>query len=257
MNKLHLPKITPSRLFFTLYILISAATFRHSTIGFASLEGSNEWGALSALAVDVLMILFAHALRQDGFSWRKSESWGLAFGLAIPAAASVYTQLLFAVTEAQLMEIAPGALWLNQRAIDITNIRVVLLPALLPILALVAALMGKHESAQVVPAAEHNALKVQLDLVRQQAAQLRKETAESAVTHDATVARARELERIMERLRSPETTTSATSLIRVLSEDVYNNGSAPTTGVLAEALGVSAQTVRKAWIAQADKVEPF
>jgi len=130
------------RMFVGLYLLIGIATLRHSAYGFASIESGNIWlGLLSALAVDVLMILFAHGLR-DG--WR----WDYAAGLVIPAVLSIYTQLLFAVSESQAMMVAPGAMWLEQ-AQDILKWRIVLLPAALPVLALVASLAGRDKTTHV------------------------------------------------------------------------------------------------------------
>jgi hypothetical protein len=139
-------------------LLIGVATLRHSAYGFASIESGNFWlGLLSALAVDVLMILFAHGLR-DGFRW------DYAAGLAIPSLLSIYTQLLFAVSESQAMIVAPGAEWLGG-AQDILRWRVVFLPAALPILALVASLAGRGEIKHI-PLAVHEALLVELEKVK-------------------------------------------------------------------------------------------
>lgn len=141
MTKLRGPWLP--RLFVGLYLLIGVATLRHSAYGFASIESGNIWlGLLSALAVDVLMILFAHGLR-DGF--RKDY----AAGLAIPALLSIYTQLLFAVSESQAMMVAPGAEWLGSSAETLQQIRVLALPAALPVLALVASLAGRGVSTHV------------------------------------------------------------------------------------------------------------
>lgn len=246
MNKLSFPKVTPSQLFFALYILISAATFRHSTIGFASLEGSMAWGALSALAVDVLMILFAHAIRQDGFSVRSGESWGLALGLSIPALASIYTQLLFAVTEAQILQVSPGAAWMGDAAVNITNVRVVGLPALLPVLALVAALMGKHDDAQTVSAEDYAALDTQLDNARLEATELRRTAQLNAAQIESQGRIIDELQTFESAVRNPAAWKDATAAAQLISGTIFPNDKRPSTKVLARLLGVGQATVSTA-----------
>lgn len=127
-------------LFYTLYVLVSVATFRHTSYGFATIEsGSFWWGALSALAIDAGMILAASALRKVRNGW-------LVLGLCVSAVASVYTQLLYAVSEASPIVVAEGAQWLGKYAEFIANIRVLLLPALLPLLAVVYAFSAKAET---------------------------------------------------------------------------------------------------------------
>lgn len=122
-----------SSLLFLLYVLISVATFRHSTIGFASLEeGSLFWGAMAALAIDAGLILSATGLR----SKRHPVSMiALVVGLVISVTASAYSQLLFSVMHAQAVEVAPGARWLGEAAIWVIEKRVVIMSALLPFLA--------------------------------------------------------------------------------------------------------------------------
>lgn len=129
-----------SLLFGGLYVAVAAATFRHSTVGFASFEsGSLLWGALSALAVDVGMALSATGLR-------KVRNWPLAIGLLVSAAASVFTQLLYSVSHAQAVTVAPGAEWMGGAAVGIIQVRVLVLPALLPLLSVVYAFAAKMEA---------------------------------------------------------------------------------------------------------------
>lgn len=127
------PKIFRFRTFFyALYVLVSIATFRHSAEGFASIEGNIVWGALGALAVDAGMILSATGLQRERNRW-------LLTGLIVSALASTYTQWLFAVSHSALVEIAPGAQWMSSIAQTVINIRIIVLPALLPALAVVYA----------------------------------------------------------------------------------------------------------------------
>lgn len=129
-----------SILFYGLYILVSVATFRHSSLGFASIEGGSVfWGCLSALAIDVGMLLSATALRQQ-------FKWAFFTGLVISAVASTYTQLLYSMFTAEVVDVAPGAEWLGQTATHIINLRVVLLPALLPLLSIVYAFSAKNQN---------------------------------------------------------------------------------------------------------------
>lgn len=126
-------------LFFGLYIIVALATFRHSAIGFASIEGGSLfWGAMSALAVDIGMMLSATGLRKRTTFW-------LVAGLLISAGASTYTQLLFSIMHAQDVTIAPGAAWLSGVAIWIVQKRVLIMPALLPVLSIVYAFSAKDE----------------------------------------------------------------------------------------------------------------
>lgn len=128
-------------LFALLYTLVTVATLRHSAAGFASIEdGSVIWGYLSALAVDAGMALSATGLRKR---WR----WPLFFGLVISAAASTFTQLLYAVAHAAVMPVAVGAQWLGEYAQSVANWRVVVLPALLPILSIVYSFAAKSDAA--------------------------------------------------------------------------------------------------------------
>lgn len=135
---------TLTRLFYALYIAVAFATFRHSARGFASIEGGSFWwGALSALAVDVGMMLSATGLR-------KSRTWSLVIGLTVSAVASTYTQWLYAVMHSQAIAVAPGAEWINGTARMIIDVRVLLLPALLPMLSVIYAFSAKAPLAPVV-----------------------------------------------------------------------------------------------------------
>lgn len=130
---------TITRLFWLLYVSISVATFRHTAFGFASLEGGSFWwGALSALAVDAGMMLSASGLRH-------ARSWSLICGLAMSAAASTFAQLLYAMSNAAVVEVAPGAEWMEGVARTIIDARVWILPALLPLLSIVYAFSAKSE----------------------------------------------------------------------------------------------------------------
>ena len=124
-------------LFVGLYVLVTVATLRHSAAGFASLEGGSvAWGYLSALAVDAGMALSATGLR------KRRDPW-LVAGLLVSAAASTYTQVLYAVANAAVLPVAPGAAWLGEYAQWIADLRVVALPALLPALSIVYSIASK------------------------------------------------------------------------------------------------------------------
>lgn len=126
---------------FALYFLISVATFRHSAVGFASIEGHIAWGMLSALAIDAGMILAAIGLRKTRNKW-------YLVGLVISAVASTYTQLLYSMAHSQTVTVAPGAVWMQSAALVIINLRIVVLPALLPGLAIVYSLVAEMDVQQ-------------------------------------------------------------------------------------------------------------
>lgn len=129
-------------LFVGLYVLVTVATLRHSAAGFASLEGGSvAWGYLSALAVDAGMALSATGLR-------KRFDWWLVIGLLVSAAASTFTQVLYAIAHAVVMPVAPGAQWLGEYAQWIADLRVIVLPALLPALSIVYARASKSVDEQ-------------------------------------------------------------------------------------------------------------
>lgn len=140
-----------TRLFYGLYVSVAVATFRHSAMGFASIEGGSfAWGALSALAVDAGMILSATSLRQ-----RRSLSPFI--GLVVSAVASTYTQLLYSVSNAAFVSPAPGAQWLGDAAQNIIDARVLALPALLPALAVIYAFSAKRDGRKSEPASDFDA----------------------------------------------------------------------------------------------------
>lgn len=137
-------------LFRLLYWSVAIATFRHSAIGFATLEAGNVLlGALAATAVDVGMMLAAEHVRRV-HNWRTGQPWWLVGGLVLAALASIYSQLLYAVTNASAVEIAAGALWMQQAARAIVDARVIVLPVLLPTLAVVYSFASRTAAEAVV-----------------------------------------------------------------------------------------------------------
>lgn len=126
--------------FRALYWGTAIATFRHSAIGFATVEaGSLLWGALSAIAVDIAMLLAAERLQRERNAW-------LVAGLGIACVASVFSQALYMVSHAAIVLVAPGAEWLNgysQLAQWLIDLRVVVIPFLLPLQVVVFSLASK------------------------------------------------------------------------------------------------------------------
>jgi hypothetical protein len=61
----------------------------------------------------------------------------LVAGLVLAALASIYSQLLYAVTNASAVQVAAGAEWMHAAARWIVDLRVIVLPVLLPLLAVV------------------------------------------------------------------------------------------------------------------------
>lgn len=150
MNKAQSPAVAAIRtavavigahvtIFRLLYWAVVVATFRHSAAGFATLEHGNLWfGALSALAVDVGMMLAAEHLQ-------RRVTPALVAGLAVAAAASVYSQFLYAVVNADAIAVSAGASWLGAFGTDIINARVVILPVLLPLLAVIYSFAARDD----------------------------------------------------------------------------------------------------------------
>jgi len=132
--------VTPFRL---LYWGTAAATFRHSSLGFATVEGSVFWGALSAIAVDIAMLLAAERLRDDHNKW-------LIAGLVVASLASVYSQALYMVSHAAAVSIAPGALWMSDVAQLLIDLRVIIIPILLPAQVVIFALASHVRTTQAV-----------------------------------------------------------------------------------------------------------
>lgn len=128
-----------------LYWLVAGATFRHSMIGFATLEHGNLLlGALSAMAVDAGLLLAAERIRDRA-------TWALGIGLFVAAFGSVYSQLLYSVTNASSLAVAPGAWWLGDVALYLIRARVVVLPLLLPVQVVVYAFASKVQESAVLP----------------------------------------------------------------------------------------------------------
>ena len=116
-----------------LYWMIAIATFRHTTHGFATLEhGSLALGALSAIAIDIGMIHAAEQLRGVA----DPDRW-LVAGLLLSAFGSFFAQLLYAVLNVEAMVVAPGAAWLEPAASSLVDARVIIMPLILPLLAIV------------------------------------------------------------------------------------------------------------------------
>jgi len=129
-------QVTPFRV---LYFSVALYTLRHSAIGFATIEqreGVDLWAWLAALILDIGMLLAAERLRTTRSNW-------LILGLALSALGSAYTQLLFGVTNAKSVVIAPGATWATTFATWIIEKRVVILPVLMPVLVVVYAFASK------------------------------------------------------------------------------------------------------------------
>lgn len=206
-------------LFILLYVLVTAATLRHSAAGFASLEdGSMVWGYLSALAVDAGMALSATSLR-------KRLSWWPFIGLLVSAAASTFTQLLYAIAHAAVMPVSTGALWLGPTAQAVADARVVILPLLLPLLSVVYSFSSK--SAVRDNGVEIAEIESERDEARETAAKLliQVEQATNAVEAWGLL--------------------SATARAELIARCA--NGDRPDVAVAADALGVSGATVRRGY----------
>jgi len=140
--KLAWQKVTLFRL---LYWSVALATYRHSAIGLSTLEsGSLVLGALGAIAIDIGMILAAERLRTGG----GNRKWLIA-GLILSASASVYSQLLYTVTYAEAVSVAPGAMWMENVAQLVIDMRVLVIPVLLPALAVVYSFALKSQRQRV------------------------------------------------------------------------------------------------------------
>jgi len=130
-------------LFRLLYFSVALYTLRHSAIGVATIEqdGNMFWPILAALILDIGMLLAAEKLRERITAW-------LVIGLLLSCAGSAYTQLLFAVTNAQAVTIAPGAIWASIFATYIIEWRVIVLPVVMPVLVIVYAFASKAQVPQ-------------------------------------------------------------------------------------------------------------
>jgi len=85
----------------------------------------------------------------------------------------------------------------------------------------------------------HNATLAKLDIARKQVTSLNKDIAESATTHNETVARNRELAAFKAAVTDPDAWKTATSAARLVITRIFPNGNRPETKVLAELLKVS------------------
>jgi len=142
MKKMHL------NWFEIVYIAISIATFQHtmwsSAITFEGLPpddlaGRVFWyfnGALIAVAIDIGMFVAAKAIAKT-----RSPIMIIAFLLA--ATASMYTQLMFAITHAGIMTFSAGvtAVW-QSRLNSLIDARIVIMPTMLPLFAVMYTIAG-------------------------------------------------------------------------------------------------------------------
>lgn len=231
--------ITESRIYFLVVLLISAATLRHSAIGFASFEGDMRLGVLSALAVDGLMVLFMYTLRRE-FRWR------LFVAMCFPMGISIFTQLLYAMGHAQVITVAPGAVWLEQRAVDIINARVWILPIALPVSALLAALVGESETEQTVSLEQHEQLQAQLNQARQTNTDMRLEIERQKTATQQAQEKSRELVEFHAAVTDPSAWKDATSITQTIDKYFTTNGNKPAARELAEATGVQPATIHTA-----------
>lgn len=138
---------------FGVYGAVSLATFYHSMWGFATLAGNEPerfwfagaawwfFGALMAAAVDVGMAAIVYA-RATG----KREAW-LVAALIVAAGASAFTQLIYAAHHATAYTVGAVAPWLEWLQI-VLDLRVIILPLLLPGFALVYAFAAHENEAQ-------------------------------------------------------------------------------------------------------------
>jgi hypothetical protein len=213
-------------LFITLYTLVTGATLRHSAAGFASLEGGSMlWGYLSALAVDAGMALSATSLS-------KRLSFWPFIGLLVSAVASTFTQLLYAVAHAAVMPVSAGAQWLGPTAQLIADARVVILPALLPLLSVVYSFSSK--SAVESDAAD-------IDALRDDIAQGKAELEQAQGIARQWQQKATQTAQAVEAWGLLSKTARAELIARCA------NGDRPDTVVVADALGASTATVNRGY----------
>jgi len=137
---------TLARLFDIVFFLISAATFRHTADGFASIEGSTVPGWFAAIAIDATMYLAALAL---GSELNRREKFATGLLLLATAGASTVSQWQFSITHARVLEIAPAAQWwgISQKILDW---RIVWMPFSLPLFALLVSVVGRAQDGRTV-----------------------------------------------------------------------------------------------------------
>ncbi len=147
-------------IFMLVYVAVAIATFRHSAFAFASIEGVKPdalvplifwWliGALGAAAVDIGMAAIVISLLSG-----HQAKW-LVWALFVLAGFSAYTQLVFSAHKAvdyPLGQVAQWLAWLEY----VLDARVVLLPLVLPLFALIYAMAAKGQKA--APASIDSAL---------------------------------------------------------------------------------------------------
>jgi len=92
-----------------------------------------------------------------------------------------------------------------------------------------------------VSADVHNVTLTKLDIAREQITKLNKQTAESAATHDETVARNQELAAFKAAVTDPEAWKNATSALTMFFTTVFTNGNQPETEVVSQMLSISRQ----------------
>jgi len=106
-------------------------------IGFATVENDRLfWGALSAIAVDIAMLLAAERLQREVTPW-------LVAGLVLASTGSVYSQALYMVGHTEPIMISLGAMWMQNIAQWLINARVLVLPFLLPAQVVIFSLASK------------------------------------------------------------------------------------------------------------------
>lgn len=139
---MRLPKINP---FEWLYIAISIATFTHTSWGASmSFEGlpptGDDWlvhaqwavaGYLIAIAIDVGMFMSARFVA-------KTRSWSMAIAFLVAAVSSFYMQVLYIYHHSPAITNGAGVspYW-KESLVGLIDARVILLPLLLPVLAVV------------------------------------------------------------------------------------------------------------------------
>lgn len=248
MNQLHEWNNRPviARLFDILFLIISIATFRHTASGFASIEGNPWAGAFSAIAIDVTMYLAATALSSNLSVWGRVAVGG---ALLLSALASAISQLLFSITHAQVLEIAPAAAWLGW-AQAVIDYRVVWMPFSLPAFALLVTAAGKAQDIESISLAAHRALQDAIQANEQELDTLDTQLADAQSSLDIQRAKAQKsaaqeakLQAWIDQLQSFGVDTKH----GVASTCAFaHNGNMPTQKAMVEATGVSLTTVRNA-----------
>lgn len=164
------PRVGKLFLFEMVYLSIAITTFNHtswavSTVfegpmpGWASSNNPFDgwWltGRLMAVAIDVGMFIVARFLTE---AHSRTQLLTLITAFALLAAASFYMQILYAVTHTQLLAYQPGVTsWWEAKIRPLTDARVILLPLMLPLFAIVytaAMVQLRHEDKREKAAEE-------------------------------------------------------------------------------------------------------